>query len=235
MKKRTIFIWDIHGCYTEFSLLVKKLEIQNHDSVYILGDMINKGPESFQVLEYIYKQLNFTAILWNHEVNFLLYKQGRRTPVSKASRNCWATLIKKLKDFPEIEKWLENLPLFIEKNNFICFHWGKMPNKALKTHSAEEITNLRLLDDNIPWYKKYNNNKMAIYWHWAVEGLQIRKNTIGLDSGCAYGWCLSAYILESWEVIQQKSLQAYTKTLQKHNTPNFFSNIKILINKITWK
>lgn len=37
----------------------------------------------------------------------------------------------------------------------------------------------------------------------------IRDNTIGLDSGCVYGGELSAYILETAEIIQVSAKQAY--------------------------
>ena len=51
--------------------------------------------------------------------------------------------------------------------------------------------------------------KKIIYGHWAVEWLKIRENTIWIDSGCCYWKYLTAYILETGEIIQQKALDVY--------------------------
>lgn len=40
--------------------------------------------------------------------------------------------------------------------------------------------------DEKPWYEYYAGTKPIIYGHWAVDGLRLRKNTIGLDTGCCF-------------------------------------------------
>ncbi len=57
--------------------------------------------------------------------------------------------------------------------------------------------------DNPPWYEFYTGEKPVIYGHWARRGLTLRGNTIGLDSGCCYGRALSAWVLETRELIQE--------------------------------
>ncbi|USN58700.1 MAG: metallophosphoesterase [Candidatus Peribacteria bacterium] len=41
-KARTIIIGDIQGCFDEFEALLKKIDLQKEDTVYLVGDMINK-------------------------------------------------------------------------------------------------------------------------------------------------------------------------------------------------
>lgn len=211
MKKRTIFIWDIHWCYREFQALIKTLKIKKKDSVYILWDMINKWPASFKVLEYIYKQKNYIAIKWNHELKFLQYISNAKEPYSLRSKYNWDKLYKQILKKPKIFQYLKNLPLYIEHNDFICLHWWKLLNKSISQHTEHEITTLRYLEDGSPWYESYLWEKKIIYGHWAVDWLKIRENTIWLDSGCVYGKQLSAYILETNQIVQQNAFKEYIK------------------------
>lgn len=64
-------------------------------------------------------------------------------------------------------------------------------------------------EEHTPWYQLYTGTKKVIYGHWAAQRLMVRDRTVGLDSGCAYGGELSAYILETAEIVQVKAKQAY--------------------------
>ena len=61
-------IADIHGCYDEYKDLIEKLSITNKDSVYILGDAIDRGENPIRVLKDIMNRSNFTYILGNHDL-----------------------------------------------------------------------------------------------------------------------------------------------------------------------
>lgn len=60
-------IADIHGCFLEYKLLLEKLNLTDNDSVYILGDCIDRGEEPIKVVKDIMNRSNFTYILGNHE------------------------------------------------------------------------------------------------------------------------------------------------------------------------
>jgi len=84
-----------------------------------------------------------------------------------------------------------------------------LPGIGIKKQSEETLTEIYYYED-LPWYLYYDeNNKPIIYGHWAENGLQIRSNTIWLDSWCATGWKLSAYILETWEIFQIQAHRQY--------------------------
>ena len=202
-KKRTIFIGDVHGCFVELKKLWRKLNITKKDTVYFVGDLINKGPSSFEVLQFVYKK-KAQVVVGNHEVHFLTHsKKYYHIKLFKELR-------KKLDANPHIMQWLSECPLYIEKENFILLHAGTFPNKTLKQLSKKEITTVREIDHK-PWHAYYKDDKKIIYGHWARQGLHITKNTIGLDSGCVYGGALTAYILEEDKYIQQKAMAMYSK------------------------
>jgi len=211
---RTIFIWDIHWCYKEFKLLLNKINLKEEDKVYLTWDLINKWPKSYKVIKYIYKnQDQFKVVLWNNELNFLNWLNNW---VFINNTIEYKKLKDKLKNKENILNFLKNIPLYIENDNFLLIHAGLIPWKELKSHSPREITSIREYD-NKPWYEYYTWNKKIIYGHRWLDGLRIRKNTIGLDTGCVYGSRLTAYILETWEIIQQSAQNIYINVYKNEN------------------
>ena len=213
---RTIFIWDIHWCYEELKLLLKKINLTDRDKVYFTWDYINKWPKPFKVLKFFYKNKEqFKWVLGNHDY-FFLKKIKENLVLSKEEKK----LYKKLKEHPEIFEFYKNLPLYIEKDNFLLVHAWLNPKKSLAEQNPEELTTIRVIEKKA-WYDFYKWDKKIIYWHWATQWVNIRKNVVWLDSGCCYWWYLSAYILETAELIQVSSLNQYSKIDYSHINPVF--------------
>ncbi|MCP4523504.1 MAG: hypothetical protein GY828_04765 [Candidatus Gracilibacteria bacterium] len=216
--KRTIFIGDIHGCYDEFQLLLEKLKITQFDIIYLTGDMINKGPKSWKVIKYLYKHRDqFKAILGNNEFYFFqYYLEGNSLTITED----FIKLKEKFDKHPEIFKYFRKLPYYVDHSDFLLIHGGLDPSKTLEKHSNEEISTIRLINEK-PWYEQYTGSKKVIYGHWATNGLNIVKNTIGIDGGCLYGKCLHAYVLESGEIYTQPALKLYRDVFIKDDKGEF--------------
>ena len=74
MSGRTIAIGDIHGCRKEFEALLSAIAPNADDELVLLGDYIDRGPESWGVIERILKLQNeckVISILGNHELMLL--------------------------------------------------------------------------------------------------------------------------------------------------------------------
>lgn len=73
VKERLIIVGDVHGCLDELKELIEKC---NYDpqttSVVILGDLVNKGPYSAEVIQYV-RQSGFYCIRGNHDDSALCY------------------------------------------------------------------------------------------------------------------------------------------------------------------
>src|SRR5690348_12378540 len=73
---RTLAIGDIHGCARTFRRLLEKVELDRADTLYLLGDLIDRGPDSKGVIEMILKLLedgfDIRPIRGNHEELMLL-------------------------------------------------------------------------------------------------------------------------------------------------------------------
>ena len=64
-------IADIHGCYNEYINLLKKIKFTDKDTLYILGDVVDRGPEPIKILQDMMKRKNVVHFIGNHE--FMMY------------------------------------------------------------------------------------------------------------------------------------------------------------------
>ncbi|CAM9973274.1 unnamed protein product, partial [Chrysoparadoxa australica] len=67
-------IGDIHGCFQTYQALLNKINLQKEDQLFLLGDYINKGPQSLEVIEVIMSsKKNVFPLLGNHDKKLLEY------------------------------------------------------------------------------------------------------------------------------------------------------------------
>ena len=78
---------DIHGQYSLFQKMLEGIRFSEDDKLYILGDLIDRGPESLRVLQDVMQRTNVTCLLGNHELmmNDYLWSRGDRTWLSDAN------------------------------------------------------------------------------------------------------------------------------------------------------
>ena len=58
---------DIHGCYEEFLQLLDKINFTDEDEMYIVGDMVDKGPDPIKLVQDLMMRPNVYPILGNHD------------------------------------------------------------------------------------------------------------------------------------------------------------------------
>lgn len=205
-RRRTIFIGDVHGCSAELRRLVDRLDPGPEDRVILLGDLVNRGPDSAGVVRYVAGR-GFESLMGNHDRDYL-----ENWKKKDSYRRLRADLGR------DLHRWLARRPLYIEDDRFIAVHAGLMPERHPSRTPPHILLNIRTWDgrgadlahpDNPPWYDFYSGDRPVFYGHWARKGLNLRANTIGLDSGVVYGRALSAYILESKELIQEAADRVY--------------------------
>ena len=63
----TFVISDIHGCYDQYIALLQKIALSSQDTLYILGDVLDRGPAPFKVLQDMMNRSNVFPILGNHD------------------------------------------------------------------------------------------------------------------------------------------------------------------------
>ena len=200
---RTLFIWDIHGCYDELVELYDKMQISESDRVYATGDLINKWPYSQKVVHFI-REKNIQSVLGNHDVKFI-----RCLDWIEKKTNWFDAIQQDFQNHEDDIEFLKSLPYWIEDNNFLLIHAWLIPGKTITEQlENDSIVTLRLHEGR-PWHDYYEGTKKIIYGHWAVQLLRITANTVGLDTWCVWWWHLTGYCFETGEIWQVRAKRMY--------------------------
>lgn len=59
---------DIHGMYDKYAEMLKLIQLSEQDTLYILGDIVDRGTQSMKILQDMMKRPNVKAIFGNHEL-----------------------------------------------------------------------------------------------------------------------------------------------------------------------
>jgi serine/threonine protein phosphatase 1 len=212
-------ISDIHGCSKTFRALIEKLQIKGSDELYLLGDYIDRGPDSKGVLDTIMDLgCKVVSLLGNHEEMWLKASVKMTDPVMYyANIDLWMENggLATLKSFAGIDKkpylaFLRDLPPFLELDDFFLVHAEfdfSLPDPFGKMGV-----------DSMLWGrgKPYHGKKPVLCGHspLPLEQIQagLRTNRINIDNGCCYAdriGChnLLAYGLDDGQLYIQQNIE----------------------------
>ncbi len=141
-------IGDIQGCYDEFKLLLDKIKFDPaQDQLWLTGDLVNRGPNSLQVLRLV-KSLRHSVItvLGNHDLHLLASHIENRRSKTDTFDEIFAA-----HDRDELLHWLQQQPLLHHdaQLKWTLIHAGLPPQWTLQqaidcAHEVETI----LRDEN---------------------------------------------------------------------------------------
>ncbi len=167
----TYAIGDIQGCYAELRLLLKKVQFKPaKDRLWLAGDLVNRGPDSLNVLRYV-RDLGDAAqlVLGNHDLHFLAIAYG----VRKTRRQDTLDKLLKAKDLKDLAQWLikQPLALYDPERQFVMTHAGIPPiwdlNDLLRY--AEEASQSLQAEDQSKRLKNLFGNQPDI-WEDSLSG-----------------------------------------------------------------
>lgn len=69
---------DIHGLKDRYDAMIQGLNLQEDDTLYILGDVVDRGPDGIVILQDIMKRKNVVMLLGNHEYMMKQYYDAQR-------------------------------------------------------------------------------------------------------------------------------------------------------------
>lgn len=67
---------DIHGCYDKYIKMLKQIDLGSDDRLYILGDMVDRGPEPVKILEDMMERPNVIPMIGNHDLFALMVMES---------------------------------------------------------------------------------------------------------------------------------------------------------------
>ena len=118
-------IGDLQGCNAPFQRLLQKIDFSSsRDTLYLLGDLVNRGPDSLGVLRRL-SALGDAAqcLLGNHDLHALAVWQG----VRHTKRNDTLEKLMAADDCERLLDWLRHRPLAIHAHGWLMVHAGVLP------------------------------------------------------------------------------------------------------------
>lgn len=121
----TYAIGDIQGCYSAFRRLLDLCAFDPaRDRLWLVGDLVNRGPESLQALRFVASLGEAaTVVLGNHDLFLLMMRVGIES--RSASNNLGGIL--SAPDCDELLHWLACRPLLHVEDQYALVHAGLLP------------------------------------------------------------------------------------------------------------
>ncbi len=215
---KTCVIGDIHGCHASLQSLLEKI-IDRADTLIFLGDYVDRGPGSRQVVEtlihlhtthphVIFLKGNHELMLENYltgaEPSIFLQTGGRQTLESYGIDPAVHGNILEMIPRSHVA-FFESLTILYEDQHGIYVHGGLQPGRHLSRQTPDWCLWVR--DRFIRC--SYNFGKPVIFGHTVFQTPLVEHNKIGIDTGAVYGGRLTALLLPDMEFIQVPGEQTH--------------------------
>jgi bis(5'-nucleosyl)-tetraphosphatase (symmetrical) len=122
----TYAIGDVQGCFEPLQRLLDAIGFSPaRDRLWFVGDLVNRGPQSLEVLRFV-KGLGAAAltVLGNHDLHLVMQAAG----FGKANKEDTLDAILAAPDRDELLAWLRAQPLFHVENGWAMVHAGLLPS-----------------------------------------------------------------------------------------------------------
>lgn len=168
----TYVIGDIQGCFHSFQNLLHKIGFDpQQDRLWLVGDIINRGAGSLQMLRWAYEhQDSLDMVLGNHDLHAIAVAEGF-VPLHKSD-----TLQPLLDatDSTQLLTWLRHQPLIYQAHGFLMVHAGLLPQ-----WSAEDAIRLgsevgaALKSQNYRDFFSQMYGNQPSKWQASLEGMDM--------------------------------------------------------------
>lgn len=220
----TFVFSDLHGCLREFDELLHKVGYRHGiDTLIVLGDLVDRGPDSLGVLRRV-RELGAVVTLGNHDDALLRFwrhekkaweQPGYRNPMADAmGRRALAAQLNR-----EDIDFLSTLPLIVRITpRLLGVHGGFAADRPI-TAQKKSVIYIRTLDargafesldqagaESQFWTRRWRGPESVIYGHTVhslvspcVETQGMRDDgttiqTFGIDTGCVFGGRLTCLV-----------------------------------------
>ncbi len=222
---RRFAISDIHGCLNTFTALLRTINLQPEDELFLLGDYIDRGPDSKGVIDHImaladkgfqvyplrgnHEQLLLRAVENPSERTIFYLNGGEETLASFGVRQASQIPARYL-------EFIQNLPYYLEIQDYLLVHAGFRFGPKGPLSYFEEMIYIRewYLDIDYAWL----GSRRIVHGHTPLskQSIQIQAQLLpayqylDIDAGCVYPQYpgrghLCAFNLDTGEVVFEKN------------------------------
>jgi len=212
--RRTLVISDIHGEFNKLMTLLEQVNYQSEsDQLILLGDYIDRGPDSQAVVDKVIelREKGAIALKGNHEdmmakafsnedyIRVWVRNGGKETLESYGyqlgDEDDLDVIMSKLSPLKANEKvkrhlqFIESLDYYVETEDMIFVHGGVHPATPLAQTDPNVLIWIR--DE---FHNGYRGEKTVVFGHTPANRLHGsydiyfgENNIIGIDGGCVFG------------------------------------------------
>jgi bis(5'-nucleosyl)-tetraphosphatase (symmetrical) len=172
-------IGDLQGCGDAFERLLAAIAFSpSRDGLTLLGDLVNRGPQSLAVLRRVRALGNAAeALLGNHDLHLLAVAHGVRPEHASDT-------LREILDAPDREAWIDWLrqrPLALLRDGWLCVHAGVSPawDAAQTLALAAEVEQMLRGPDVGAFLPLMYGNQPA-RWHAGLQGAERWRHVINV-------------------------------------------------------
>ena len=74
---------DIHGCKDEYMEALKQIDLKDEDTLYVLGDIVDRGPDGIEILRDMMFRANVIPLIGNHDYMALMMLKKLAVPITE--------------------------------------------------------------------------------------------------------------------------------------------------------
>lgn len=220
-------IADVHGCYDKYQAMLENIRFRDDDILYVLGDVIDRGPDGVRILRDMMLRSNVIPLLGNHEFMAAMCLPWLLAEITEESlARLDGTQVGALQDWmnngggptlralgalsqeerQDILDYIREFSLYeeVEVNGraFVLAHAGLgnfSPDKPLEDYTLEELLFSRPGPDTVYWPDRTVICGHTPTWYLGDDaGRIVRRDTwIDIDCGCGSGGKLGCLCLDT--------------------------------------
>lgn len=165
----TFAIGDLQGCYMQFRQLLDLIHFDRvKDRLWLVGDIVNRGPDSLSVLRFV-KELHNAAVmvLGNHDLHLLMVAEG----CAKLHQNDTLQDILDAPDRDELLHWLRHQRLLYVEGSYVMVHAGLLPSWSVpQAASLAQIVEVALRSEDFPRFCSQMYGNQPDQWNDNLRG-----------------------------------------------------------------
>jgi bis(5'-nucleosyl)-tetraphosphatase (symmetrical) len=131
----TYVIGDVQGCFITLERLLRRVDFDPvRDRIWLVGDLVNRGPDSLSVLRWAKAmERSVTVVLGNHDLHLIARSEGIREP---RRRDTFDDVLR-APDCDSLIEWLVGRPFLHREGDFVLVHAGLLPAWSLEQAEAQ--------------------------------------------------------------------------------------------------
>ena len=225
-ESRRIIIGDVHGHYDGLLSLIEFLGLTEADQLFFLGDLVDRGPKSAQVVDFV-KSKGYPCLRGNHEE--LMIAACNKADHDYSAFQMWASCggretldsYESPDQLQEHVAWFRTLPTYLDLGDLWLVHAGVDPKKKLEDQTADEFCWIRSAFHKSS--KPFFDDKLIVTGHTITFTLpQVKPGQIAhgvgwisIDTGAYHpksGW-LTAYDSTQSKIFQVNVFKEESRVL----------------------